>query len=150
MFVSRRIRAVAPVLLLGLLLTGCSQQQTASSVSSGSTSVEPLVLYAAEGYDAVTAKAFSAKTGIPVKVVDDSTGPLLTKIAAERSNPQWSLLWVDGDQAFAALDQQGQLAQYASPTPLTSVGKSLVPADHSYTPTATTVMAAVIYNAAKT
>ena len=44
--------------------------------------MEPLVLYAAEGYDSVVAKAFTAKTGIPVKLVDDSTGPLLTKIQA--------------------------------------------------------------------
>jgi len=94
-------------------------------------------------------KAFTTATGIPVKLDDDSTGPLLTKVAAEKNNPQWGLLWVDGDTAFAALDKQGQLLSYAPPVPLNAVGQSLVPADHSYVPVSTTVMAAVIYNAAK-
>jgi iron(III) transport system substrate-binding protein len=149
----RTATALALAGLSVIALAACSPTQPAEQSVAGSTSkaaaVEPLVLYAAEGYDAVTAKAFTAKTHIPVKVVDDSTGPLLTKIAAERSNPQWSLLWVDGDQAFASLDQQGELLPYRSLAPMTSVGKSLVPADGSYTPTATTVMAAVIYNAAR-
>jgi iron(III) transport system substrate-binding protein len=148
----RTTLAVALAALSVVSLGACSTPSARGSVvgsTSKAASVEPLVLYAAEGYDAATAKAFTAKTHIPVKVVDDSTGPLLTKIAAERSNPQWSLLWVDGDQAFASLDQQGMLLPYSSPAPMSSVGTSLVPADHSYTPTATTVMAAVIYNSAR-
>jgi iron(III) transport system substrate-binding protein len=95
------------------------------------------------------AKAFTKATGIQVKLDDDSTGPLLTKIAAERNNPQWGLLWVDGDTAFAALDKQGQLLPYTPKAPLTDVGQKIVPSDHTYVPTGTTVMAALIYNAAK-
>jgi iron(III) transport system substrate-binding protein len=144
------IAAVGAMAALTVALAGCSTAASASSTSSpnASAAVEPLVLYAAEGYDANMAKAFTAKTGIPVKVVDDSTGPLLTKIAAEKNNPQWSMLWVDGDQAFASLDKQGELLKYQSPATLTSVGKAIAPSDHGYTPTGTTVMAALIYNAA--
>ena len=119
----------------------------ASAVASAAS--VPLVVYSAQGYDSVMTKAFTTATGIPVKLDDDSTGPLLTKVAAEKNNPQWGLLWVDGDTAFAALDKQGQLLTYAPPVPLNTVGQSLVPADHSYVPVSTTVMAAVIYNAAK-
>ncbi|MDQ1552968.1 MAG: iron(III) transport system substrate-binding protein [Microbacteriaceae bacterium] len=149
----RTIKAVAAVGALAAItvaLAGCSTAASASGTGSpaASAAVEPLVLYAAEGYDADMAKAFTAKTGIPVKVVDDSTGPLLTKIAAEKNNPQWSMLWVDGDQAFASLAKQGELLPYQSPAALNSVGKSITPSDHSYTPTGTTVMAALIYNAA--
>lgn len=121
---------------------------TAVSAVASAASV-PLVVYSAQGYDSVVTKAFTTATGIPVKLDDDSTGPLLTKVAAEKNNPQWGLLWVDGDTAFAALDKQGQLLTYAPPVPLNAVGQSLVPADHSYVPVSTTVMAAVIYNAAK-
>lgn len=128
-------------------LAGCSATAGAASSSS---SKEPLVLYSAVGYDAAMAKAFTAKTGIDVKVVDDSTGPLLTKISAEKNNPQWSLLWVDGDTAFSSLDQQGLLAPYTPKATYTTAGKTVVPADGGYTPTGTTVMAALIYNAAKT
>lgn len=128
-------------------LAGCSATAGAADSSS---SKQPLVLYAAVGYDSAVGKAFTKKTGIDVKVVDDSTGPLLTKVSAEKNNPQWSMLWVDGDTAFSSLDQQGLLAPYTPKAGYTAAGKTVVPADHSYTPTGTTVMAALIYNAAKT
>lgn len=121
----------------------------AATAATKTSVVKPIILYAAMGYDAVIAKAFTAASGIPVKLVDDSTGPLLTKIAAERNNPQWTALWVDGDTAFASLDKQGQLLAYKSKVKLNVVGTKLTPADHSYTPTGTTVMAALIYNSAK-
>ncbi len=149
------MNAVKGLAALGLItasvvaLTGCSATASAST-STNSAAVEPLVLYAAEGYDAVTAKAFTKSTGIPVKVVDDSTGPLLTKVAAEKNNPQWSMLWVDGDTAFAALDKQGQLLPYKANAAFNTVGTSILPSDNAYTPTGTTVMAALIYNAART
>src|ERR1035437_986168 len=126
---------VSAVALVGL--TGCAGTASASQAGTSSApnsrkataAVEPLVLYAAEGYDSVAAKAFTAKTGIPVKLVDDSTGPLLTKIQAEKNNPQWSLLWVDGNTAFAALDQQGMLAPYAAKGDFNDVGKAIIPSD---------------------
>jgi iron(III) transport system substrate-binding protein len=154
----KRLLAVASASTFALALAGltaCSSSAapaatTATTATSGSSAVTPLVVYSAQGYDSVTTKAFTAATGIPVKLVDDSTGPLLTKVAAERNNPQWGLLWVDGDTAFAALDTQGQLLDYAPPVTLNAAGQALTPSDHSYTPVSTTVMAAVIYNAAKT
>jgi iron(III) transport system substrate-binding protein len=128
-------------------LAGCSTTASASS-PSGSSAVEPLVLYSAMGYDATMAKAFTAASGIPVKLVDDSTGPLLTKIAAEKNNPQWGAFWADGNTAFASLDKQGQLLPYTPTAPLDKIGTALVPSNHSYVPTGTTVVAALIYNAA--
>lgn len=159
-----RLAAVGLLALSAVALVGCTSAgaagATSSSPAASSSSsatgasapgkVEPLVLYAAEGWDAVMGKAFTAKTGIPVQVVDDSTGPLLTKVAAEKNNPQWSMLWVDGDTAFASLDKQGELLDFKSTADWTSVGTKIDPADNSYTPTGTTVMAALIYNAAKT
>ncbi len=165
-------RCVATVARLGAAATavaviaGCGSSTTAKSTSEapGASSVPsggqasssattsaatPLVVYSAQGYDAPVTKAFTKATGIPVKLVDDSTGPLLTKVAAERNNPQWGALWVDGDTAFASLDKQGQLLSYAPPVQLNAAGQALVPADHSYVPVSTTVMAAMIYNAAK-
>lgn len=149
MHLTTRLAAGGILAVAAITLAGCTATTATTPASSTTTKVEPLVLYAAEGYDAVMAKAFTKKTGIPVKVDDDSTGPLLTKVAAEKNNPQWSLLWVDGDTAFASLDKQGELLDYAPPASWNSVGTKIVPADHSYDPTGTTVMAALIYNAAK-
>jgi iron(III) transport system substrate-binding protein len=143
------VSALTVVALGALAACGGSAASSPRTTASTTSSVVPLVVYSAQGYDSVVTKAFQQATGIPVKLDDDSTGPLLTKVAAERNNPQWGLLWVDGATAFAALDKQGQLLDYSSPTALTSVGESLVPADHSYVPISTTVMAALIYNAAK-
>ncbi len=109
----------------------------------------PLVVYSAQGYDADMVKAFQAATNIPTKLVDDSTGPLLAKIAAEKNNPQWGLLWVDGDEAFASLDQQGQLLQnFEPPVDWNALGKSVVPKNSSYIPTGLTVAGTVVYNSA--
>lgn len=149
----------AAALLVAAAATACGSSAPAATAPAGKAGasgtaaaqggVAPLVVYSAQGYDSTVTKAFTAATGIPVKLDDDSTGPLLTKVSAERNNPQWDVLWVDGDTAFAALDKQGQLLDYAPPVTLTAAGQALVPADHSYIPVSTTVVPALIYNAAK-
>lgn len=159
-----RLGVVAVGFATAVALAGCSatsKPAAAATASAGGATGQspgssnasaarvPLTLYAAEGYDSAMAKAFTAKTGIQVKLDDDSTGPLLTKIEAEKNNPQWGLLWVDGDTAFAALDKQGLLLDYTPNANFNTVGATLLPADHSYAPTGTTVMAALIYNSAK-
>jgi iron(III) transport system substrate-binding protein len=157
---SRLALCTASAAALIAVLSACSASATAASASGGATSAPSgaasagtgpaLVVYSAQGYDDPVTKAFTAATGIPVKLVDDSTGPLLTKVAAEKNNPQWGLLWVDGDTAFAALDKQGQLLPYTPATTLNAAGVALTPSDHSYVPVSTTVMAALVYNSAKT
>ncbi|MDQ6754341.1 MAG: extracellular solute-binding protein [Actinomycetota bacterium] len=138
-----------------MALSGCGGPAAGSASGSApaapaASGGAPFILYSAMGYDAPVVKAFTAATGIQVKLVDDSTGPLLTKIAAEKNNPQWTAFWADGDTAFASLDQQGQLLPYTPTATYTAAGQSVVPADHSYIPTGVTVVPAVIYNAAKT
>ena len=76
----------------------------------------PLVVYSAQGYDHAMTAAFTKATGIPVKLDDNSTGPLLTQIEASKNNPNWGLLWVDGATAFAGLDTQGLLLKGYEPT----------------------------------
>ena len=128
----RAIALVAAAGAAALAVAGCGASNAALSGGSPSAAATggagtPLVVYSAQGYDSDVTKAFSAATGIPVKLVDDSTGPLLTKVQAEKNNPQWGLLWVDGDTAFAALDQQGMLAPYTPSAGLTAAGQQLVP-----------------------
>jgi len=140
--------AVAGVLLLGAT-AGCGSSSTSGNSAAGASGTVPLVVYSSQGYDSKVTKAFTAATGIPVSLDDDSTGPLLAKVAAETNNPQWGLLWVDGDTAFAELDKQGQLLDYNPGVTLTQAGQTLVPTDHSYSPVSTTAVPALVYNAAK-
>ena len=96
------------------------------------------------------AAAFQKATGIPVKLDDNSTGPLLTQIEASKNNPNWGLLWVDGATAFAGLDQQGFLLRgYEPNVKWNSLGTQSLPANRSYTPTGVTLMAALVYDKTK-
>jgi iron(III) transport system substrate-binding protein len=133
---------------------GCSASSStaASTTGSGSSSSAkvPLVVYSAQGYDSAMTKAFTKATGIPVKLDDNSTGPLLTQIEASKNNPNWGLLWVDGATAFAGLDTEGFLLKGFEPSASwDSLGRQSVPSDKSYIPTGVTLAGAVAYNKTK-
>jgi iron(III) transport system substrate-binding protein len=105
-----------------------------------------LVVYSAQGYDSAEVTAFEKATGIKVNLDDDSTGPLLTKVEAEKNNPKWGLLWVDGATAFASLDEQHLLLRGWEPeVEWNGLGKAAVPPDHSYIPTGFTMAGTLVY-----
>lgn len=105
-----------------------------------------LVVYSAVDYGPAVGAAFTKQTGIPVTIVDLSTGALLAKISAEGSRPAWALAWFDGDLAAEALDEAGLLARHTMPDlPWNAVGRTLIPADGSYTPTGLTLAGAFTY-----
>lgn len=148
---------------MAVALAGCSLLAACGSGGSGSDSASttkkggppstasatkvPLNVYSAEGYDVAEGKAFQKATGIPTKVDDNSTGPLISKIEAEKDNPQWDLMWADGATEFAEFDKQGLLLRGFKPkVEYNSVGKAEVPKDHSYVPTGVTMAAALVYN----
>jgi iron(III) transport system substrate-binding protein len=157
----KSIVTMLAVATLATAVAGCSSSSStaASSASSSakpsspqqsSAATVPLVVYSAQGYDSAMTKAFTQATGIPVKLDDNSTGPLLTQIEASKNNPNWGLLWVDGATAFAGLDTQGLLMKGFEPNvQWNSLGTQSLPADKSYTPTGITLMAALAYNKQK-
>lgn len=120
---------------------------TASAVPASSGDKE-LVVYSAVGFDQVIADAFEKKSGIKVKLVDDSTGPLLAKIQAEKANPQWDVTWFDGPSSMQGLDDQGLLSKDYIPANVnyTDLGKQLVPKDHAYNPITVSAAGAIAYN----
>jgi iron(III) transport system substrate-binding protein len=139
--------AVGALGIGALVLAGCSSASATSGSGSGKVT---LVVYSAQGYDQAEVTAFHKATGIPVKLDDNSTGPLLTQIEASKNNPNWGLLWVDGTTAFAGLDTQGLLQKGFEPKAnWNSLGLQSLPADKSYTPTGVTLMAALVYNKTK-
>ena len=132
----------ASVALASAALTLATGTGTAvAATSSGAASAgPPLVVYSAQGYDSAETTAFQKATGITVQLDDNSTGPLLTKIEAEKNDPKWGLLWVDGATAFASLDEQGLLMKGWEPTvSWDTLGKAAVPADKSYVPAGVTM-----------
>jgi iron(III) transport system substrate-binding protein len=151
----RLLAGLAGAITATVLAAGCSAGSSSSSASttSGSSAGSgkvPLVVYSAQGYDKAMATAFQKATGIPVKLDDNSTGPLLTQIEASRNNPNWGLLWVDGATAFAGLDTQGLLLKGFEPSvSWDSLGTASVPSDKSYVPTGVTLAGALAYNKTK-
>ena len=151
---AKKLRMAAALAGLGAVaIAGCSSSSassTASTKTAKTSKVVPLVVYSAQGYDKAMTQAFQKATGIPVKLDDNSTGPLLTQIEASKNNPQWGLLWVDGSTAFAGLDQQGLLLKGFEPNvPFNSLGTQNVPADKSYVPTGVTLAGAMVYDKTK-
>lgn len=162
--VLRSLRRVAVAAASSVLIAACGSSSSSSSSGSSSASVSgsassttssaaasasgkpTLLVYSAQGYDKNTVAAFQKTTGVPTKLVDDSTGPLLARIQAERANPQWGLLWVDGNEAFGALDKQGLLAKHLKSPPLNAAGQALVTPDHSFIPTGITMACTLIYD----
>jgi iron(III) transport system substrate-binding protein len=164
----RRRVALISALVLSIIAMACGANSPpagsgASSGSSGSaaataaptqlsvpTNKVPLVIYAANGNAKAMVDAFQKQTGIPVQLYEDSTGPLLAKIQAEKSNPQWGMLWADGDTAFAGLDQQGFLLRgFVPDAAYTDLGKSLLPKNGAWVPASVTLVPALIYDSTK-
>jgi iron(III) transport system substrate-binding protein len=139
------------VSVAALAVAGCSSSSSSTTSGSSSSAAKvPLVVYSAQGYDHAMTAAFQKATGIPVKLDDNSTGPLLTQIEASKNNPNWGLLWVDGATAFAGLDTQGLLLRgYEPNVTWNTLGTQSLPANKSYTPTGVTLMAALVYDKTK-
>ncbi|HEV2583112.1 MAG TPA: extracellular solute-binding protein [Ktedonobacteraceae bacterium] len=155
----KRAQMLFALISLVVFLAACGSSPTTTgttpSSGGGTTSTSPtcdssagLTLYSAQGYDSDAAKAFQQQTGITTNLVDDSTGPLLAKIAAEGNNPQWDVAWFDGNVTMQSLDDQGLLLKWQSPnlSNLTAQGMKYVSSDYSYYPSGLTTVGAIAYN----
>ncbi|MFX4303531.1 ABC transporter substrate-binding protein [Alicyclobacillus tolerans] len=144
---------------LGFLVSGCqtaasttnanASQKQNHTTSVSSTGHQQLVLYSAQGYDSAMAQAFEKATGIQVKLDDNSTGTIVAKLEAEKSNPHWDVAWFDGAATMQALANQGMLLEGWKPSDYdnyTSLGKSLVPSSDAYFPGGVTAAAAIAVN----
>ncbi|MDR3470977.1 MAG: extracellular solute-binding protein [Devosia sp.] len=99
-----------------------------------------LVMYDALDFGSTAAKAFTAKTGITVDVVEPgSTGETLGKIAAEGDNPQFDIVWLDGSAVMERMLENHVLqpipADVYGSIKYNDLGKSLIPASHAFVPT---------------
>ncbi|APZ43411.1 ABC transporter substrate-binding protein [Acidihalobacter ferrooxydans] len=116
------------------------------ALGSAAQAAEPLVVYSAIGYDIAMGKAFEKATGIPVKMVDMSTGPLLARVQAEKQNPQWDIAWIDGAAGMRNMAAQGMLAPYAPKVDWNALGRDIQPADHAYVGSAASLACVIVVN----
>ena len=112
----------------------------AVSAAAGPAMAADLVLYDALDFASTAAKAFTAKTGVTIDVVEPgSTGETLGKISAEGDNPQFDIVWLDGSAVMDRMLQDKVLqtvpADLYDNVKYNALGKSLVPASRAFLPT---------------
>ena len=107
------------LVLSGLLvLSGCSSSNsetettTSESATTETTSVddqasEPLTVYLND-FDAIIPELFKEKTGYDVEVVVGNGAETMSRIEAEKSNPQWDVVWMDSMYDIYNLNLDGQ------------------------------------------
>src|SRR5260370_36109246 len=78
-------------------LRGAAALAVASLAGRATAAPTQLAVYHAIDFVGSASKAFTAKTGIPMKLVEhDSTALVLGRIAAEGDHPQFDVAWFDG------------------------------------------------------
>jgi iron(III) transport system substrate-binding protein len=92
------------VLLATLVLGACGQKEE-----------EVLSMYVAYGGPDIIAQAFEAETGIKVEFLTMSSGEVLTRLQAEKSNPQTDIWFGGGSDAFIQAAEDGLIEAYDSP-----------------------------------
>lgn len=98
---------------------------------------KPLVVYLND-FDDVIADMFKEATGYDVEVVSGNGAETMSRIAAEKGNPQWDVVWIDSMYDVYNLAGDGELMTDFEPenaANLTEFSKSLVPENKCMYPT---------------
>ena len=98
---------------------------------------EPLVVYLND-FDAVIGDMFKEATGYDVEVVVGNGAETMSRIAAEKGNPQWDVVWIDSMYDVYNLSADGELLTDWEPenaSGLTDFSKALVPDNKCMYPT---------------
>lgn len=119
---SKRLFALLLTLAMTLgMLTACGggNSDTSSEGDGGESSgSNELTVYTAfpEAEVAYYFNAFEEATGIKVNALRLSAGEMLTRVAAEKDNPQASLMFGGSTDNYIAASNQGLLEAYQSPS----------------------------------
>ncbi|MFJ8065904.1 extracellular solute-binding protein [Psychrobacillus sp. NPDC096426] len=154
--------------LTALMLAGCSsngeetgsakekateteevvETETATAATDKVKQTEPLVVYLND-FDELIEPLFEEKTGYDIELVVGNGAEVQSRIEAEKSNPNWDVVWLDGQGSFARWENDGILLENVSLESegnLNDFGKSLVPASKAYYPTGAHAAGVIVYN----
>ena len=108
---------------------------------------EPLVVYLND-FDAVIPDMFKEATGYEVEVVAGNGAETMSRIAAEKGNPQWDVVWIDSMYDVYNLSKDGELMmdfEVENAANLTEFSKTLVPENKCFYPTGTHAAGVLVY-----
>ncbi|MFO8035094.1 MAG: ABC transporter substrate-binding protein [Anaerolineales bacterium] len=114
MNLGKTIQHKSAVLLLVMvgawILTGCG-----SLFAQEGGEEKVLSMYVAYGGPDVIAETFEEETGIKVEFLTMSSGEVLTRLQAEKANPQTDVWFGGGSDAFIQAAEEGLIVPYKSP-----------------------------------
>lgn len=128
-------------------------EETASEETQEETNVEapvqtePLVVYLND-FDGVIVDMFKEATGYDVEVVAGNGAEIMSRIEAEKDNPQWDVVWIDSMYDVYSLSQEGALLtdwEPANAANLTEFSKSLIPDNKCMYPTGIHAAGVLVY-----
>lgn len=145
----KKIIALLSVFLL--VMAGCSQGSSGSTEKESAAKSDPskpLVVYLND-FDEMIGPLFEEKTGYKVELVSGNGAEIQSRIAAEKGNPNWDIVWMDGQAAFARWDKEGILLGDWKPENeknLNELGQSLLSKSSAYFPTGAHASSVIVYN----
>ena len=128
--------------------TEVKTEEATSSKTEATTSNEPLVVYVND-FDEMIEPLFEEATGYDVEIVAGNGAEVQSRIEAEKSNPNWDVVWMDGQAAYARWDQEGILKQnlnLENKENLNEFGGELLPKSDAYYPTGAHAAGVIVYN----
>ncbi|KAB8137505.1 extracellular solute-binding protein [Gracilibacillus oryzae] len=128
-----------------LAVGGCSQGEADANTEA---SEEPLVVYLND-FDEMIEPLFEEATGHDIEIVSGNGAEVQSRIEAEKGNPNWDVVWMDGQAAFARWDNEGVLLNdldVDNLANLNELGKSLLPESKSYVATGAHAASVIVYN----
>ena len=126
-----------------------SAESGEGSAAAGETpeQSEPLLVYLND-FDAVIGDMFKEATGYDVEVVVGNGAETMSRIEAEKSNPQWDVVWIDSMYDVYNLSQDGSLLTDWEPenaANLTEFFRDLVPENKCFYPTGAHAAGVLVY-----
>ena len=124
-----------------------TEEQTTAQTGGAETSAEPLVVYLND-FDAVIPDLFKEATGYDVEVVVGNGAETMSRIAAEKGNPQWDVVWIDSMYDVYNLSKEGELmtdVDVENAAGLTDFASALIPENKCFYPTGAHAAGVLVY-----
>ncbi|MDQ0226230.1 extracellular solute-binding protein [Metabacillus niabensis] len=146
------MKKIALLFAATLALSACSgneTEKTAGSTSSKTTKENDVLTVYVNDFDEMIEPLFEEATDYDVEIVVGNGAEIQSRIESEKSNPNWDVVWMDGQASFSRWDDEGMFKQnldLENKANLNDFGKELLPKTDAYYPTGAHAAGVIVYN----
>jgi len=146
------MKKIAFLFAATLALSACSgneTEKTAGSTSSKTTKENDVLTVYVNDFDEMIEPLFEEATDYDVEIVVGNGAEIQSRIESEKSNPNWDVVWMDGQASFSRWDDEGMFKQnldLENKANLNDFGKELLPKTDAYYPTGAHAAGVIVYN----